>query len=300
MNYPHIFERVYLRPLCVTPERFASIHAFLMPRIKGDGGMEINLTAAPGGAPAAPNKSYYSGKRRQKAGPTEDARGNLDLRFFNEVKPGVAGVPIYGALAKNVSAYEEMCGGATDINAPQEALRQAVADPNVQAIVLDFDSPGGEVTGIPEFGAQVRAAAQVKPVYAFTDAGMCSAAYWIASQATEIYATGSAYVGSIGTYLAWLDPSIQMEMQGLKLQLFQAGKYKGIGLPGRALSDDDKALLQSKVTQINDAFQSAVTSTRTSVKPETMEGQTFSGADAEAAGLIDGVMGSWDEFVALI
>ena len=60
---------------------------------------------------------------------------------------------------------------------------------------------------------------------------MCSAAYWIGSQATELYATGSAYVGSIGTYLAWLDPSIQMQMNGLQLQLFSAGKFKGIGLP---------------------------------------------------------------------
>ena len=69
-----------------------------MPRITGGQALTVQMTAAPGGQPAPANKNKYTGGRRQYAGPTDD-----DPRFFNEVKPGVAAVPIYGALAKNPS-----------------------------------------------------------------------------------------------------------------------------------------------------------------------------------------------------
>jgi ClpP class serine protease len=303
MNYPRIFERVYCQPLCVTAARFQSIHSFLLPRLSGQIPFEVALAPAAADGqqpPARGTRNPFTGKRVQKAGPGWKADGTLDPRFYTEAAPGIAVVPIYGALAKNLSSWEEACGGGTDINAPQEALRQAVAAPDIGTIILDIDSPGGEVTGIPEFGAAVRAAAQAKPVYAFTDASMCSAAYWLGSQASEIYATGSSNVGSIGTYLAWLDPAVKMELEGIKLQFFAEGKHKGIGLPGRPLTAEDEALLRGRVKQINDLFQSAVTGARPQVEAPTMEGQTFSGLDLVNTGLVDGLVSSWDELLSLI
>ncbi len=305
MNYPRIFERVYCQPVCITAARFASIHSFLLPRFAGTAPLEINVQAAlPGAQPAPPTQSPFNAKRRQKAGPKMGWQGDsyvvLDPRFYTEAAPGVAVVPIYGILGKNLSDWEESCGGGTDINAPAEALRQAMNAPDIRSIILDIDSPGGESTGIPEFGKLVRAAAAIKPVYAFTDAGMCSAAYWIGSQASEVYSTGSAYVGSIGTYLAWLDPSVKMELEGIKLQLFAEGKHKGIGLPGRPLSADDEALLRARVKQVNDSFQAAVTGARPQIQPQTMEGQTFTGQEMQRAGLIDGLVDGFDDLLELI
>jgi signal peptide peptidase SppA len=318
MNYPLIFQRVYMTPLCVHAARFQSIHAFLLPRLTGKIPFEVTpkgsediFTSARGTQPGLssprssdrpplPNKNRFTGKRRQSAGPGYDQNGDVDYRFFTEAKPGVAVVPVYGALAKNLSSWEEDCGGGTDINAIQEALRQAVADDSISTILLDIDSPGGEVTGIPEFGAQVRAATSVKPVYAFTDAMMASAAYWLGSQATELYVTPSSSVGSIGTYLAWLDETVKMKMEGVALQLFAAGKHKGIGLPGRPLTGADRALLQNRVDSINGQFTSTVRSTRPAVTDDTMQGQTFDGAQAEALGLVDGLVGSFDELLDLV
>jgi signal peptide peptidase SppA len=300
INYPLIFERVYMKPLCLHAARFQAIHAFLLPRLAGKAPLEIHVGSPDVRTSPPPNKSIYSGKRRQKAGPTMDARGNFDSRFFTEAKPGVAVVPVYGALAKNLSDFEESCGGGTDINAIQEALRQATADDSISTILLDFDSPGGEVTNIPEFGHQVRAAATVKPVYAFTDAMMASAAYWLGSQATEVYATPSSSVGSIGTYLAWLDETVKMQLEGIKLQLFAEGEHKGMGLPGRPLTAKDTALLQNRVKTINDQFKATVRSTRGDVSDDTMQGQTFSGTEAEQNGLVDGLVNSFDELLELV
>lgn len=296
MSYPRIFERVYLQPLCVTAARFQSIHAFLLPRLKGEVPLEMNFAPQM----ARPNKGPYSGKRRQYAGATQLADGTIDSDFFSMAAPGVAVVPVYGALAKNLSAFEEDCGGGTDINGIEHALAQAVANPEISTIILDIDSPGGEVTGIPEFGAAIASAAAQKHVIAFTDAQMCSAAYWLGSQAGDVFCTGSAQVGSIGTYIAWLDHSVQMQMEGVSLQLFAAGKHKAMGMPGRGLTQDDRNLLTARVQEINSQFQSAVVTARPGVVQETMEGQTFGGFESEQRGLVDGVVASWSDLVAMV
>ncbi len=140
----------------------------------------------------------------------------------------------------------------------------------------------------------------MKPVVAFSDAMIASAAYWIASQAGEVYVTPSSSIGSIGTYLAWLDETVKMQVEGLKLELFAEGKHKGMGLPGRPLTMDDRQLLQSRVKQINDNFQSTVRRTRPDVGDETMQGQTFTGEDAEKNGLADGLVNDFDEFLDLL
>ncbi|HSV73473.1 MAG TPA: S49 family peptidase [Chthonomonadales bacterium] len=307
MNYPRIFERVYLNPVCVSAERFASIHAFLLPRLTGKAPLELH--AAGQDFNQRKTRSPYNAKRSQRAAPVVNPMTGaiIDPRFYTSPMPGVAVVPVYGVLAKNLSAWEEDCGGGTDINAPMEALRQALAAPEIQKIALDMDSPGGEVTGIPEFASAIAAAAQVKRVEAFTDAGACSACYWLASQCSAFHVTRSSTVGSVGTYLAWLDESIKMELEGVALQLFAAGKHKGIGLPGRPLSTDDRALLQARVDRINGWFTSSVQHGRAQalcvadiaevIDPACLEGQTFSGEQAIENGMADSIVSGWDEFL---
>ena len=294
MSYHRIFERVYLSPLCISPSRFASIHAFLLPRLRGEGGLEVQA-----GSPR-PVKNPYNGKRAQKAGPGMNADGTIDPRFYREPIPGLAVIPVYGALAKNLSAWEEDCGGGTDINAIAEAVRQVSEADDIRAVLFDFDSPGGEVTGIPELAAQIKALGDKKFTCAFTDATLGSAAYWLASQCNEIYGTRSANIGSIGTYLAWLDETVAMQLQGVTLQLFAEGAHKGIGLPGRPLTQDDRVLLQSRVSEINGWFTGAVTAARPGITDATMQGQTFSGLESLSANLIDGIVSSFDEVLEMI
>lgn len=298
MNYPRIFERMYCNPLLVTAERFYAAHHVLLPRLQAGG--DSSLEAAIIVPDAAIGTKDYRGKRAQRCYPSMDEKG-YDPRLYTFAKEGVAVVPIYGVLAKNLSSFEESCGGGTDINPIAHALAQAAADPEVAKIVLDIDSPGGEVTGIPELGARIRSIAEsTKPVIAFSDATTASAAYWIASQASEFYATPSSRQGSIGVYAAWLDETLALEKKGYRLELYAAGKHKAMGMPFRGLSDEERQMLQASVDAIYADFKAAVTGNRPAVAEATMQGQMFRAPEALSLGLIDGLVADWEEFVELV
>ena len=220
-----------------------------------------------------------------------------------DIQNGVALVPVNGVIGKRLNMLEMMCGGA-DVDHLVSAVQKADSDPMVDSILLDVNSPGGMVTGTPEAAA---ALGQIsKPLYAFTDSQMCSAAYWLASAATSgIFVTGSSDVGSIGTYLAMIDSSRAYEMEGLKLELFKAGSLKAIGLEGKAFTDDERAFLQDGVDRANSRFTSAVVANRKAatgriISDETMQGQWFDGEQAVANGLADRLVSGIAEAVALI
>jgi signal peptide peptidase SppA len=162
---------------------------------------------------------------------------------------------------------------------------------DVKAVLLDIDSPGGMVTGTPELADQIEACD--KPVFAWSDGLMASAAYWLGVSADQVYTSSTAEVGSIGVYLPWRDSSKMMEDRGIKTEVFRAGKFKGMGYPGTSLNDEQRALLQAEVDDIYDLFASHVQRNRLGrVNKETMQGQTFRGKNAIKHSLIDGVMPS--------
>ena len=296
-QYPLLFQAAYCEPLCIERGAFHSIHAALWPRFANGQGMDVADAFAADGA--KPKINAWSGRRPTYVGPKTD-----DERFFYtlENRPDVAVVPVYGILAKNASWMEQVCYGITDINGIAHAIDQAAQAKDIKTLVLDLATPGGQVTGIREMGAQIRAVTQQrgKTVYAFTDERCCSAGYWLASQADEIYGTPSATIGSIGTYLAWLDESVKMQLEGVRLEFFGAGKHKGMGLPGKPLSQEDRALLQDRVMEINGWFTSAVTAARPKISGDTMQGQVFSGDQSVGVHLVDGLVNGWNEFLSLL
>lgn len=304
-QYPLLYQAVYCEPLCIDRSTFHSIHAVLWPRVTAGKGMDVGevLAAESNGKPAL---SPATGRRATQARPRVDYETGriLDDRFYYTVegKPEAAVIPVYGILAKNASWMQQVCHGITDINAISHAIAQAGAAKDVKTIVLDIASPGGQSTGIREMGNQIRSLAKTrgKTVYAFSDERCCSAAYWLGSQANEFYGTPSATIGSIGTYLAWLDESVKMQLEGVRLEFFGAGEHKGMGLPGKPLSQADRVLLQERVLEINGWFTGAVTAARPKVTGETMQGQVFSGEQAVGKHLTDGLVNDWHEFLALL
>jgi ClpP class serine protease len=90
-----------------------------------------------------------------------------------------------------------------------------------------------------------------------------------------------------------------MEMQGGKMEVIKAGKFKGIGIQGTSLSDDQRGLLQAEVEQIHEMFKGAVRIGRGNLGDDLMQGQDFMGADAVKLGLAD-TLGNMDEAIALI
>ena len=204
-----------------------------------------------------------------------------------EVEDGCACIEICGVIGKRVSDIEK-CSGMCDVNDITKELDACMADDNVQSIMLDIASPGGTVTGIQELAEKIAECRMTKPVMAYTDAQMCSAAYWIGSAASVIAASPSATVGSIGVYMALLDSSAMQAAAGLKTEVFKAGKFKGAGIPGTTLTDEQRSQMQAQVDYIMQQFTSSVRENRgVHISDDVMQGQTHFAKQAVGMGLVD-------------
>ena len=197
------------------------------------------------------------------------------------VEDGIGVVAIEGPILRKPDLFARIFFGATSSEEIGDALREAAGREDIKAVFLNIDSPGGTVAGTPELANAVAALDKKKPVYAFSSGLMCSAAYWVASQARAIYATPSAQVGSIGVVQAVIDNSAALDKAGIKVEVFSVGKYKAMGAPGTPLTDDQRELIQSNLAEIAAEFHDAVLSRGRSIPAEAMEGQTFSGKQAQ-------------------
>lgn len=196
------------------------------------------------------------------------------------VQDGIGIIPICGPMMRNPDLICQYLFGATDTEAIIEAVNAAAQRPDVQAVFLDIDSPGGSVSGTPELAQAVADLCKSKYTYAFSGGQMCSAAYWVGSQCDAIYVTPSARVGSIGVILPVVDSTEAYQQAGLRVEVFAAGKFKSTGFPGVALTDDQREWLQSDVEEIASDFRAAVLARGRSIPAEAMEGQTFSSRKA--------------------
>ena len=197
------------------------------------------------------------------------------------IEDGIGVIAIEGPILRKPDLIARVFLGATSSEEIGEALREAAGRNDIKAVFLNIDSPGGTVAGTPELAAAVASLNERKPVYAFSSGLMCSAAYWVASQARAIYATPSAQVGSICVVQAVIDTSAAIDKAGIKVEVFSVGKYKAMGSPGTVLTDDQRELIQSNLAEIAAEFHDAVLSRGRAIPAEAMEGQTFSGKQAQ-------------------
>lgn len=189
---------------------------------------------------------------------------------------------------------------STSTAALATAVRALAADGAVSAIVLEVDSPGGEVAGTLEAGDAIREAGRLKPVVAIANSHAGSAAYWLASQANELLVTPSGQVGSIGVYHAHEDQSKALETQGRKVTLISAGKFKTEGNPFEPLGDEARAARQAAVDHFYEAFVKAVARGRGVGVPQVRDGfgqgRMVVAPAAVAAGMADRV-GTLDDAI---
>ena len=148
---------------------------------------------------------------------TADNDSNDDCDLLT-VEDGVGIVPIQGPMVRQPDLISRFLFGATDIEEITNAVNTAAERPDIQAILLDIDSPGGSVNGTPELAQAVSDLCKSKYTYAFSGGQMCSAAYWVASQRDAIYITPSARVGSIGVILPVVDSTEAYNQAGLHAQ----------------------------------------------------------------------------------
>lgn len=165
----------------------------------------------------------------------------------------VAILPLFGTIFPRANMMTDV-SGATSADRFGAKLSALVDDPEIGAIVLDVNSPGGQVNGIADVANRIFEARGKKPIVAVANHLMASAAYWIGSAADEIVATPDAEVGSVGVFAVHQDISKKLEQDGIKVTFIKEGKYKTEGNPYEPLSDEARAVIQSSVTEAYDNF----------------------------------------------
>lgn len=197
----------------------------------------------------------------------------------------VALIDLIGPMTKYGSS---LTGGGTVQT--RRAVRQAAADPEVGGILLRIHSPGGSVSGTGDLANDVRAAAANKPIMAYAEDLVASAAYWVASQASAIHASANAEIGSIGTYAVVEDWSKVYDEAGVKVHVVKAGAFKAAGIEGTPITDDQLAEMQREVDAINALFVQGVASGRKlelNRAAELADGRVHIASEAKRLGLID-------------
>ncbi|MGS1003087.1 S49 family peptidase [Burkholderia glumae] len=214
----------------------------------------------------------------------------------------IAVLCFYGSVLQRKSPADDVSGsGFMSLEQFMSQFRAMMADSSVSGILIDIDSPGGGVYGVPEAAAEIRAARGKKPVYAVANSVAASAAYWITSSASEFYVTSSGEVGSIGVYASHQDLSVALEKEGIKTTLVSAGKYKTERNPFGPLSKEAEAAMQSRIDAYYRTFVQDVARSRNvdaaHVNARMGQGRLVGASDAVAAKMADGVR-TFDEVLA--
>lgn len=226
--------------------------------------------------------------------------GVLDM-FFNPVeKPyvtqsGTGVITVKGAMGVGLTKFERLTGGV-DMEDVTDQIDAMLANPAVQRIAFNVSSPGGTVLGTPELADKV--ANIPLPTMAYTKDMMASGAVYAFSQADQVVASNSAYVGSIGVIMVDESYAAYYEQIGLKMEIFRAGKYKAANVAGEGYSDEMRAEEQARINAMHEQFKQVVLRKRSMASRADMEGQIFTGEEAAAKNLITGLATSFASALA--
>lgn len=273
MRYSAIVRAVYSSVWAILPEKLEAIATFLQMKIEGG-------SSAPEIVAAIRAENEISAAR---------------VRSLSADKPGsVMVLPLYGIINQRYAGDFSGPGG-TSVQEFTQQFRQAMNDPNVKAIVIDVDSPGGSVSGVDELATEIYNARKqgTKKITAVSNCLCASAAYYIASQANEFCVSPSSLTGSIGVYQLHEDDSAALDNIGVKFTFISAGKYKTEGNSFQPLDDEARTAMQGVVDDFYSMFTKAVARGRgvavKSVVNGFGQGRCLTAQDAVKQGLADRV-----------
>jgi signal peptide peptidase SppA len=201
----------------------------------------------------------------------------------------IAVLPLFGFLAQRTNPLDFI--GDTSLERFGAIFGQVLADPSIESIVIEIDSPGGSVYGAEELAAAIFAARGKKRIVAIANSLAASAAYWIGSAAGELSCTPTGEVGSIGILAVHEDWSRAENTAGLNVTLISAGKYKTEGNEHEPLGETARAALQDRVAKYYGMFVRAVAKHRGVGQADVYqgfgEGRVVNAADAFDLGMVD-------------
>ena len=274
MTHPRLAQRLFGAPLLVLPAKLDAIIAAVGARIalgigmpRADAGMGGLGSAGPG---------YV-------------------------VRDGVAIVPIQGTLVARTGGMDAE-SGLMSYAAIRATLDRAAADPQARSILLDLDTPGGEVAGLAALADRIEEISRFKPVDAIANDAAYSAGYWLASSARRVYVTRTGGLGSVGVVLAHIDMTGADEQRGLRWTYLYAGERKIDFQPHVPLSDEARAAGQREVDRLYGLFVDQVARRRRmdADAVRATQAATYHGEDAVRIGFATAVVNSLDDAISRI
>ena len=287
-NYPHLATRLFNVPIAIAPHKAEIVMAALADRFgitqlfRQDGEA---LMLANGGARAF----------------LEETDSEQAQYKPYDVVEGVARIPIEGTLVHKLGTLHPF-SGMTGYDGIRAMLSMALGDADVQAIMLDIDSPGGEVAGCFDLVDAIYDARGSKPIWAVLTESAYSAAYAIASAADRIIVPRTGGTGSVGVICMHVDMSQALSKAGINVTLIHYGALKADGNEFNPLPKQTLARFQSDVDAMGEIFVETVARNR-DLTPKRVRGTqagTFLGADGVEIGFADAVMAPDEAFASLL
>lgn len=206
------------------------------------------------------------------------------------LRDGVAVAHLRGPIVSHGDCFTRAMGWSdhASIGVVADALR---TEPQVRAVLLVIDSPGGDVQGMFEAAEKLEALAAEKPLYAVADHNAFSAAYALAAVAERVYVPRAGGLGSIGVVGAHVDVSQLDHNLGVKWTFLHHGAKKVDGNPHEPLSDRAREDLMAEINALGQAFVAHVAKHRGMSEDavRAQEAGSFMGEAAVSAGLADQV-----------
>jgi len=289
MNFPHLAQRLFNTPIAITEHKAEVIMAALADRLgiaklfRPNGDMVVLQ-------PMAFDEDYDRPARRND---------RPDVGY--DLVAGVAVIPVSGTLVQKLGTLRPY-SGMMGYDGIRQNFLVALSDPEVKAIVLDVDSPGGEVAGCFDLVDTIYEARGEKPVWAILNECAYSAAYAIASAADFLTVPRTGGTGSIGVICMHVDLSKALDADGIKVTVIQYGDRKADGQPYKPLEKEALKRFQADIDTMGELFVETVARNRNlaAQKVRDTEAATFLGAQGVSLGLADAVMAPDAAFAALL
>lgn len=288
IRFPHLAQRLFNRPLAILPDKAEIIMAALGERLGVTSLFRLDGSGVP-----LQQRAFYLDDDEAIADPYAE-RGY-------DVIDNVAVVPVQGTLVQKTGTLRPF-SGMTGYDGTRQNFLLAVADPAIDAVVLDIDSPGGEVAGLFDLVDAVYQARGEKPIWAILNENAYSAAYALASAADRVIVPRSGGTGSVGVIAMHIDWSQALEKAGFKVTFISYGARKTDGVEELPLSDEAKKRFQADINEMGELFVETVARNRKVAASEIrkQEAMTYQGAAGVAARLADAVMAPDAAFRALL
>ena len=264
------------KPLAILESKLDEINTFLSARLQ-----EKVLTA-------------YTDKKENDSGKFKI----IKTKFGNSI----AVIQVYGILSRRMNMITQFSGGTSTELLSKDIL---TAIKSSDGIILDIDSPGGEVGGVMETAKLIHKISieHNKPIIAYIPDIGASGAYWLASAANQIYISATASVGSIGVVTTHYDFSEKNKADGIIKTDVYSGKYKRIAGENKPLSKEGYEYLQEMTDDIYTVFVKNIAENRNISIDDALKmanGRIFIGQKAIDIGLAEGIVGSINEVIEII